>query len=194
MAGFRYSAVSISAAGTYVTSVISWTESVPAGCSVTVEVATDGETFSTATSGAAIPGLSGDLTGLALTVKVTLTSSGTATPSFSDLSFTLEGTAQALTQPTDRYNFGQLKWLTGANAGLPMEVKRWNATTGQLVLFLPMNNDIVSGDTFEIYPGCNKASDCRPVADGGFYDNIINFRGEPHVPGQDALQAYPDAK
>lgn len=45
------------------------------------------------------------------------------------------------------------------------------------------------GDTFHIVPGCDKRlATCRDR-----YANVINFRGEPYLPGQDALTAYPDA-
>jgi len=71
-----------------------------------------------------------------------------------------------------------------------MEVKRWDASTRTVVLFLPMPNLLAVGDTFEAYPGCAKdIATCRDT-----FDNILNFRGEPYVPGQDALTAIADVK
>ncbi len=79
------------------------------------------------------------------------------------------------------YNYGTVRWLTGANAGLSMEVK-WQQ--GQHVtLVMPMPYAIMSGDTLELSPGCDKRfSTCQQR-----YQNAVNFRGEPHVPGTQRL-------
>jgi uncharacterized phage protein (TIGR02218 family) len=43
------------------------------------------------------------------------------------------------------------------------------------------------GDIFTIIAGCDKTlAICRDK-----FDNIINFRGDPFVPGTDALLDYP---
>ena len=40
-----------------------------------------------------------------------------------------------------------------------------------------------------VEPGCNKTIyDCSNK-----FSNIVNFRGEPFVPGMDAMMDYPDA-
>jgi hypothetical protein len=82
---------------------------------------------------------------------------------------------------------GVLTWESGANTGRSIEVKAWTQTTGQLELFLPMGYAIEPGDTFRIHPGCDKRLDtCF-----GRFANVLNFRGEPYVPGQDLLMSYP---
>ena len=48
---------------------------------------------------------------------------------------------------------------------------------------------IAPGDTFAVYPGCDK----RLETCIGRFNNVINFRGEPYVPGLDAMMQYPDA-
>ncbi len=185
----RLPALDLTSVGTYSASTVDWTQVLPGGTSILVEAAINGEDFTTVSKGGAIPGLSGSMSGVMVTFKINLTSSGVATPEFSALTINVVGAGPALAQATDRYNFGQIKWLTGLNLGRAMEVKRWDASTREIVLFLAMPDSIAIGDTFDIFPGCNKAiADCH-----GFYDNILNFRGEPHVPGQDELNQYPDA-
>jgi uncharacterized phage protein (TIGR02218 family) len=85
---------------------------------------------------------------------------------------------------------GLLTWATGANAGRSIEVKSWTAATGRLELFLPMGYAIQVGDTFSVYPGCDK----RLETCLGRFGNVVNFRGEPYVPGIDAMMSYPDAR
>jgi uncharacterized phage protein (TIGR02218 family) len=68
-----------------------------------------------------------------------------------------------------------------------MEVK--TASAGSITLALPMPYPIEAGDAYTASAGCDKnASTCA-----GSFDNILNFRGFPHIPGPDAVLAYPDA-
>jgi uncharacterized phage protein (TIGR02218 family) len=60
---------------------------------------------------------------------------------------------------------------------------------GEVTLFLGMPFVITPGDKISIYRGCNKSiSDCSTV-----FDNVVNYRGEPYVPGTDILMRSPDA-
>lgn len=82
---------------------------------------------------------------------------------------------------------GVLTWTSGANNGALIEVSDWDGTT--VTLFESMPFPIAHGDTFTIEPGCNKTiGDCF-----GKFNNIANFRGEPYIPGTDAILEYPDA-
>lgn len=82
---------------------------------------------------------------------------------------------------------GVIVWSTGNNAGRAMEVKNWTGATGTVKLFIPMPKDVQAGDTLEIYPGCDKKfPTCRDK-----FSNAINFRGEPYVPGVDAILQTP---
>lgn len=84
------------------------------------------------------------------------------------------------------YRFGVVTWLTGLNAGLRMEVKSHSGTS--LELFLPMPYQIQNGDTYSIYPGCDKLkATCISK-----FNNIDNFQGFPDVPGSDAMLNPPD--
>ena len=62
-----------------------------------------------------------------------------------------------------------------------MEVKAFLG--GQFTFVLPMPNAIAVGDTFKAIAGCDKTfSTCYTN-----FNNALNFRGEPYVPGMDKL-------
>ncbi len=85
---------------------------------------------------------------------------------------------------------GVLAWESGANAGRSIEVKAWTQATGAIELFLPVGYPIAVGDLFRLHPGCDKRLDTCIER----FANVLNFRGEPYVPGQDLLMSYPDAR
>lgn len=84
---------------------------------------------------------------------------------------------------------GRLVWTSGANQGLEGHVKA-HLTIGSDVLidlWLAPALPAVPGDTFEITAGCNKTS----ATCGVKFGNIENFRGFPHIPGDDVAASYP---
>lgn len=84
-------------------------------------------------------------------------------------------------QTTEYYSGGVLHWLTGLNAGVSMEIK--SSTPGVIITILPMPRIVSVGDTFRAVKGCNKSfKTCRDV-----FNNVLNFRGEPHIPGLDRI-------
>lgn len=104
-----------------------------------------------------------------------------------------------LTQEDGWFDYGEILWLTGANAGRMTEIRTWTAPAigpdgapipGRIELWEPMGRDIAMGDSFRIWPGCDK----RLVTCRTKFANVINFRGEPHVPGTDAMLRIPDPK
>lgn len=83
------------------------------------------------------------------------------------------------------FNGGRLAWLTGANAGLAVEVKR-HAEGALIDLWQAMPEPIVPGDTFAVTAGCDKRlQTCRDR-----FANVVNFRGFPHIPGNDFVTRY----
>ena len=79
---------------------------------------------------------------------------------------------------------------TAANAGLSMEIKTWTLASKRVALFLPMPFDVSPGDAVSLRAGCAKSlSVCRDT-----FDNVLNFRGEPFVPGNDLYFRTPDAR
>lgn len=87
----------------------------------------------------------------------------------------------ARTEDSGTFTSGKITFTSGANGGLSMEVKEY--VTGQLTLALPMPFGIETGDTYSLIKGCDKTfATCQTT-----YDNAMNFRGEPHVPGMDRM-------
>ncbi len=89
--------------------------------------------------------------------------------------------ATVLTEDAGWYTGGEVIWTSGNNEGRRMEVKEF--ADSQVVLALPMGKSIQVGDDFDIIAGCDKT---RETCINKF-NNIINFRGEPDVPGVDKL-------
>lgn len=108
----------------------------------------------------------------------TITVTGAVSSVISDRSFIDTSRSEA----TDYFNHGKITFTSGLNTGLSMEIKSFGSDT--FGLYLDMPYIIATGDTYGAYPGCQKrfAEDCRDR-----WSNVINFRGEPHVPGNDAL-------
>lgn len=90
--------------------------------------------------------------------------------------------ASALTLPPGLYDGGKVAFVTGLNHGLVAEVK--SNDVGFVELHLPMPLPVQVGDTFNATQGCLK----RPIEDCKTrYNNIINFRGEPYLPGTNRM-------
>jgi uncharacterized phage protein (TIGR02218 family) len=86
------------------------------------------------------------------------------------------------------FTAGKLTFTSGANAGLSVEVKnhRRNATV-TIDLWQAMPEPVLAGDMFAVTAGCDKRFEtCK-----GRFNNTINFRGFPHIPGNDFVISYP---
>lgn len=92
----------------------------------------------------------------------------------------------------DWFTRGLLAWTTGANAGRTMEVKLHSrAASGAVTIELwqAMSEPVEAGDGFTVTAGCDKQfATCREK-----FDNAVNFRGFPHMPGNDFLVSYPNS-
>ena len=85
-------------------------------------------------------------------------------------------------KPAFYFAYGILTWTTGANAGKSVEVRNHDTSNPcQITLAEAMPFPILSGDEFTIIAGCDRRMEtCRDK-----FSNILNFRGEPYIPGQD---------
>jgi uncharacterized phage protein (TIGR02218 family) len=84
---------------------------------------------------------------------------------------------------------GQIEVLSGASAGMSVMVKADRLTaTGRVVdLWHGTGAVLAEGDSIRLIAGCDRrAATCRTK-----FANFLNFRGFPHVPGEDWLTSYP---
>ena len=84
---------------------------------------------------------------------------------------------------------GRLEVLSGAAAGLSVMVKsdRLAGVARRVELWQSLRAPLAAGDLLRIEAGCDKrAETCRVK-----FGNFLNFRGFPHIPGEDWLAAYP---
>lgn len=87
------------------------------------------------------------------------------------------------------FEHGVLTWLSGENAGEVATVKADRKTDGgrSLALWTEPGRPVAAGDRFRVVAGCDKrAETCREK-----FANFLNFRGFPHIPGDDWVTAYP---
>ncbi len=83
---------------------------------------------------------------------------------------------------------GRLAWAGGANAGRAIEVRAHRIADGvaSFELWQAMAGEIAAGDTFAVTAGCDKLfSTCQAK-----FANQENFRGFPHMPGNDFVLSY----
>ncbi len=87
------------------------------------------------------------------------------------------------------FSRGLLTFTGGANPGSAVEVKLHTAaaTGATLEFWQPAPNPILANDTFTVTAGCDKLIDTCAQR----FNNAINFRGFPHIPGSDYLLSNP---
>lgn len=88
-----------------------------------------------------------------------------------------------LTQADDWFERGLLVFEDGPNQGRAMEIRSWDLAQQRITTYLPISFPVQAGDHIRISPGCDKRRQtCRDK-----FSNIINFRGEPFIPGLDSV-------
>lgn len=93
--------------------------------------------------------------------------------------------------PDDWFLRGRLTVLTGASSGQIGLVKRDRDTPDGRVIELweTFASGVLAGDEVRIEAGCDKRVEtCRSK-----FDNLLNYRGFPSIPGEDWLLAYPSS-
>ena len=87
---------------------------------------------------------------------------------------------------TDTFTLGVVSWTTGANAGRRAEIASF--ASGAITLFEAPVRPIALGDAFLATAGCDKQfATCSAK-----FGNGVNFRGFPHMPGEEAVLRYPN--
>ncbi len=111
--------------------------------------------------------------------------SGTVVTVDGDRAFTVSG----LSAYADGwFALGTLTWTGGANAGRDAEVMMHEvgSTDVTVILLEAPVLAIAAGDTFDIIAGCDRLFETCT----GRFANGVNFRGFPHIPGQDTVIRY----
>ena len=88
----------------------------------------------------------------------------------------------------DWFARGRLQWTSGSNSGRAMEVRshRLQGSAVVLQLWQAMSSPVIEGDAFVLTAGCDKQfSTCKSK-----FANALNFRGFPHMPGNDFVLSY----
>ena len=95
----------------------------------------------------------------------------------------------AESESTDNaFAYGGVRWISGENSGLASAIL--SSSGNRLTLREPPAFAVHPGTRIEITEGCNRLfATCRDR-----FGNAENFRGEPHLPGNDLLTRYPGAR
>lgn len=89
------------------------------------------------------------------------------------------------------FNGGLVTLTSGVNAGVKREVKSHTIASGVVYveLWQPFPTAPAMGDAFAVTAGCDKNwATCKTK-----FSNGANFRGFPHMPGNDRVTAHPRA-
>ena len=83
------------------------------------------------------------------------------------------------------FSGGTAQFTTGANAGRRWQIKFSRVRTGvqEIELWQPLSLAAAAGDLLTVKAGCDKQlATCKAK-----FNNVANFRGFPHIPGNDKL-------
>ncbi len=91
--------------------------------------------------------------------------------------------------PPGLFTGGLARFTTGANAGTALPILAHASSNGggeAIALWTPPPKPIAAGDAVTLTVGCDKRfATCRER-----FANSLNFRGFPHIPGNDFVTAY----
>jgi uncharacterized phage protein (TIGR02218 family) len=85
------------------------------------------------------------------------------------------------------FTYGHLQWLQGPNTGLVSDILSGGAT--HVTLVHRPTYPVLASMRAILIEGCDK----RLATCSSRFNNAINFRGEPYLPGNDLLTRYPGA-
>lgn len=91
--------------------------------------------------------------------------------------------------PNDWYDNGKITGVSGNNADIAREIRNADGVGGSYVkvyLKRAFPLTVTVGDTFSLVAGCdNSLERCR------YWENVVNFRGEPFIPGVENASRLP---
>lgn len=87
------------------------------------------------------------------------------------------------------FGFGRGEWTSGRRTGIRDQIVGHARIAGVDVFGFaaPVGDWVVAGDTLTAYAGCDR----RFASCGAKFANTLNFRGFPHIPGNDFVLRYP---
>lgn len=90
--------------------------------------------------------------------------------------------------PDGWFAHGVLVWTSGARRGRSEHIVAHRVESGAVLLTLPpsVEPNIAPGDGFVVSAGCDKSFATCKVK----FANALNFRGFPHLPGNDTAYSY----
>lgn len=93
--------------------------------------------------------------------------------------------------PEEWFQLGRFAVVTGAAAGLVGMVKQDRRIGGgarRVALWQALPAALAMGDIVTLEAGCDRASDTCRIK----FNNLLNFQGFPHIPGEDWQISYPN--
>lgn len=89
------------------------------------------------------------------------------------------------TNPSGYYTYGIIRCVSGDNVGFEREIKSHtnSGSIAQIILKETFPLPITTSDTFDLIRGCDRSFGVC----AGDFSNAVNFRGEPHLPGNATL-------
>jgi uncharacterized phage protein (TIGR02218 family) len=91
----------------------------------------------------------------------------------------------------DFFAAGQIVFSSGANLGARTSIKSHRRKGDKSVFSIWSGTaaPILAGDAFTVIAGCDKSPDACQAK----FNNLVNFRGFPHMPGNDHVIAFPSS-
>ena len=93
---------------------------------------------------------------------------------------------------TGWFTNGIITFTSGFNNGLSYRIKShgFDGVQSVLTMWTSATHTVVVGDSFNISAGCSKTyTTCQQK-----FSNLLNFRGFPHMPGNDRVFMYPSSQ
>ena len=94
--------------------------------------------------------------------------------------------SSSLAQPSGYFSLGTIVFTSGVNNGVKRGIQTYaNGAPSALYMDIPLVQAPSAGDTFTVYPGCDKTMNtCANT-----YGNLVNFKGFPYVPAPETATA-----